>query len=189
MPTRILTRDELLERLMGSFRDSGYDGASIAELSAITGLGKSSLYHHFPGGKADMAQHVLEHLEATLETQLFEPLRSQASPQAKLSGMLDALSAFYDEGRRACLLERLCASVDRSNFRRPLARTFERWIGAIEALARDAGLSEVLARRRAEDMVVRIEGALVVSAGTGDTGVFIRTIADLRASLLTGSKG
>lgn len=189
MPAPILTKEEILERLMGSFRDSGFDGASLAELSAATGLGKSSLYHHFPGGKGDMARQVLEHLEATLETQMFEPLRSEASPQAKLSAMLDALSQFYEGGRRACLLERLCASVDRSSFRRPLARTFEGWIGAVEALGREAGLPESVARRRAEDLVVRIEGALVVCAGTGDTEVFTRTVADLRASLLASASG
>jgi len=183
MPAPSLTKEEILERLLSSFRDRGYEGASLAELSAVTGLGKSSLYHYFPGGKADMAREVLGHLEVRLEAQLFEPLRLGASPQSKLSAMLDGLSDFYDNGRRACLLERLSASVDRKSFLRPLARTFERWISAVEELARDAGLPKALSRRRAEDMVVRIEGALVVSAGTGDTGVFTRTIAELRSSL------
>jgi hypothetical protein len=32
--------------------------------------------------------------------------------------------------------------------------------------------------------VVRIEGALIVCAGTGDCSVFARTIKDLRSSLL-----
>jgi len=189
MPAPILTKGEILGRLMSSFRKNGYDGASLAELSAITGLGKSSLYHYFPGGKADMARQVLEHLEGLLETQLFEPLRSDATPQERLSAMLDVLSNFYDHGRSACLLERLCASVDRSSFGRPLARTFGKWIGAVEALARESGLPEALARQRAEDLVVRIEGALVVSAGTGDTEVFTRTIDNLRPALLDGPQG
>jgi hypothetical protein len=33
-------------------------------------------------------------------------------------------------------------------------------------------------------MVVRIEGALVVCAGTGDTSVFVRAIRDLRETVL-----
>jgi hypothetical protein len=41
-----------------------------------------------------------------------------------------------------------------------------------------------VARNRAEDLVVRIEGALVVCAGTGDTSVFARTIHDLREGVL-----
>jgi AcrR family transcriptional regulator len=189
MPAPLLTKDEVLDRLMRTFRENGYDGASLAELSAATGLGKSSLYHHFPGGKVDMAQQVLAHFEAALEHALFEPLRSDAAPEKKLGAMLDTLSAFYDGGRQACLLERLCASVDRRTFRRPLASAFAKWIDAVEDLGRQAGIPKALARTRAEDLVVRIEGALIVCAGTGDTKVFERTIAQLRASVLAPRGG
>ena len=130
-----------------------------------------------------MARRVLEYLEAELERSLFEPLRSDESPERKLTAMLDTLSEFYGEGRKACLLERLCASVDGSSFRRPLAKVFEKWIGVVEALALEAGLPRALARSRAEDLVVRIEGALVVCAGTGNPKIFTRTIDDLRRSL------
>lgn len=41
-----------------------------------------------------------------------------------------------------------------------------------------------MARVRAEDLLVRDEGALVVAAGTGEARVFRRTLADLKASLL-----
>ena len=184
MPAPILTKEEVLGRLMSAFREKGFDGASLAELSAATGLGKSSLYHHFPGGKVEMAQQTLEYLEAALEQSLFEPMRTDEPPEKKLSTMLDTLSAFYGEGRKACLLERLCASVDQRAFRRPLARLFERWIDVVEELARDAGLPRARARARAEDLVVRIEGALVVCAGTGDMTIFTRTIDGLRSSFL-----
>lgn len=184
MPAPLLAREEVLERLLATFRDQGYDGASLAGLSAATGLGKSSLYHHFPGGKEDMARQVLGHLDQQLTASLFEPLRSRQSPSRKLSAMLATLDAFYEGGARACLLERLGASVDRSSFRRPLAHAFAAWIEAVEALCLEAGLPAAVARARAEDLVVRVEGALVVVAGTGDRGVFARTLKDLRASLL-----
>jgi hypothetical protein len=98
--------------------------------------------------------------------------------------MLDAIDAFYAGGRKACLLERLCASIDRTRFRRPLRRAFAAWMEAVEAICLEAGLPTAVARARAEDFVVRIEGALIVSTGTDDYGVFARTIKDLRASVL-----
>ncbi len=88
---------------------------------------------------------------------------------------------------RECLLERLCASVDRARFRRPLTHAFTAWIEAVERLCIEAGLPKVLARRRAEDLVVRIEGALVFCAGTGDSRVFESKLEDLRGSLLAAS--
>ena len=183
MPAPLLSKDEVLDRLLSTFRDKGYEGASLAELSAATGLVKASLYHYFPGGKQDMAEQVMAHLERQLVAAIYEPLRSTQSPAKKLGAMLDAIDAFYDGGKKACLYERLCASVDRAQFQRPLRRAFATWMDAVEALCVEAGLTKSVARARAEDFVVRIEGALIVSAGTGDHAVFGRTLKDLRSSL------
>src|SRR5262245_49612060 len=131
-----------------------------------------------------MAIQVLARLEDQLERALFEPMRSTGSPKQKLDRMLDGLDQFYERGKKACLLERLSASVDSTRFRRPLGRAFANWIEAVETLGVEAGLPRSIARHRAEDLVVRVEGALVVCAGTGNTGVFGRTIRDLRDSVL-----
>ncbi len=169
---------------MNLFRDKGYDGASIADISESTGLGKSSLYHHFPRGKEEMALAVLGHLEEQLQQALFDPMRSDGTPRQKLDRMLDTVDGFYEGGAKACLLERLCSSVDAKRFRRPLGRAFSTWIDAVESLGVESGLPRELARARGEDLVVRIEGALVVCAGTNDTSVFARAIRDLRESTL-----
>ena len=55
---------------------------------------------------------------------------------------------------------------------------------AVESLCIEAGLSKSVSRARAEDFVVRVEGALIVCAGTNDYGVFGRTLKDLRRSVL-----
>src|SRR2546423_8572951 len=116
MPAPILSKDDVLDRLMDAFREKGYEGASLAELSAATGLNKSSLYHYFPGGKQDMAAQVMAHLDRQL-TAVYEPLQSAKPPKQKLGAMLDALVAFYEGGRKSCLLYRLCGSSDRAQFR------------------------------------------------------------------------
>ena len=176
----MIKQPDLLSRLMDLFREKGFDGASLSDISESTGLGKSSLYHHFPNGKEEMGLKVLAHLEEQLEAALFGPMQSADKPKKKLDRMLDVIDGFYESGEKACLLERLCASADARSFRRPLSRVFNRWMDAVEALGVEAGLPRAVARRRAEDMVVRIEGALVVCAGTGDTSVFVRAIRDLR---------
>src|SRR5688572_28235087 len=156
MPAPLLAKEEVLDRLLSTFRDRGYEGASLAELSAATGLVKASLYHYFPGGKRDMAEQVMAHLEAQLSASVFAPLQSTQAPAKKLGAMLDAIDAFYEGGKKACLYERMCASVDSAQFQRPLRRAFASWIDAVEALCVEAGLSKGLARARAEDFVVRI---------------------------------
>ena len=84
MPAPSLSREQVLYCLLDTFRTSGYDCASLSELSESTGLGRSSLYHYFPGGKQDMAKQVLAHLEAGLRDELFGPLDQPGSPKSKL---------------------------------------------------------------------------------------------------------
>lgn len=184
MPAAILSREEILGRLADTFRRRGYDGASLSHLAKATGLGKSSLYHYFPGGKEEMATGVLTALGEQLEVALFGPLEGPGAPARKLGRMLEVLDAFYDGGRKACLLERLSASADRAPFERPLRAVFQRWIHAIAELCIQAGIPAAAARTRAEDAVVRIEGALVLSAGTGDHRPFGRALSAIRVSLL-----
>lgn len=184
MASNALSKSQLLDRLADTFRRLGYDGASIADIAAATGLGKSSLYHHFPGGKEQMAAEVLAHLAESLEQALFAPLQTPGDPKVKLAEMLSVIDTFYDGGRRACLLERMAASADRIHFQRPLRSIFERWSASIVVLGREAGLTQKVAEMRAEDAIVRIEGALVLCAGTGDVGPFARALTAIRGSLL-----
>ena len=59
--------------------------------------------HYFPGGKEDMAEQVLAHLDRQLAANLFEPLRSARTPARKLGAMLDTIDAFDEVvGRPVC---------------------------------------------------------------------------------------
>src|SRR5215207_285283 len=123
MPAPLATRTEVLDRIMESFRKDGYDGASLETISKRVGLGKSSLYHHFPGGKEEMAHAVLAHLNDRL-SETFEVVKAEPNPKKKLDLLLKAIDALYDGGQKACLLARLGASVDRGRFAAPLKATF-----------------------------------------------------------------
>ena len=184
MPAALMPKDEVLARLLDTFRDLGYEGASLSELSAATGLTRSSLYHYFPGGKEQMGEEVLAHLDRELAESVYKPLRSSETPARKLAAMIDAIDAFYEGGRKACLLERLCTAAERGRFKRPLRQAFTAWMQGVATLCLEAGLTSSVARARAEDFVVRVEGALVVCAGTQDYGVFARTLKDLRRWVL-----
>jgi AcrR family transcriptional regulator len=184
MPAALMSKEEVLSRLMGTFREQGFEGASLADLSQATGLGRSSLYHYFPGGKDEMVTSVLAHLDSILEKALYAPLVTKASPKKKLDAMLAVVGEFYEGGTKACLLERLCASAGRPVIGQPLRRSFGVWLTAFETLGVDAGIARALARSRAEDALARIEGALVVVAGTGKIDVFARALDDVRRTFL-----
>lgn len=56
----LATRDRLIQTMSSLLRSKGYGGFGVSEVLSLTSLPKGSLYHHFPGGKAELAR------EATL---------------------------------------------------------------------------------------------------------------------------
>ncbi len=184
MPPALISREEVVARVMAVVRREGYDGASLAELSKATGLGRSSLYHYFPDGKDDMVAAVLDHLEATLEADVFAPLRGPGSPAARLKRMIVALGVLYGEGRDSCLLAALGVGQSAKPFHPRVRKIFRAWIDAIATPLRDSGLPRALAQERAEDALVRIEGAVVLARSLGQPAIFGRTLKALPDSLL-----
>src|ERR1700749_1985402 len=75
---------EIVGRLFVVFQDRGYEGASLADLSQATGLGKSSLYHHFPRGKEQMAEAVLEQGRTFIQTAVADVARSRQPLKARI---------------------------------------------------------------------------------------------------------
>jgi AcrR family transcriptional regulator len=184
MPAALLPRDEVVARIQDVFRDRGFDGASLAEISNATGLGKSSLYHYFPGGKDEMAVAVLERIDAWMNAKALGALRSAGTPQARLRSMLRIIDEFYVGGRNACVLGNLVIGGSREKFQDDLAAAFGGWIAALRALAVEAGVRGPEAQQRAEDAVVRIEGALIVAGGLGDPAPFKRALRNIERDLL-----
>jgi AcrR family transcriptional regulator len=151
MPAALLSRDDVVARIQEVFRDRGFDGASLTEISTATGLGKSSLYHYFPGGKDEMAVAVLERIDAWMNAHALAALRGTGTPKARLRAMLHVLDAFYVGGRNACVLGNLVIGGSRAKFQAYLASAFGGWIAALRALAIESGVprdGSAAARRR-----------------------------------------
>lgn len=184
VPAPLLSRDDVVARLFTVIRHQGYDGASLSILSEATGLGKSSLYHYFPNGKDDMVGAALEHLAAMMEATVFAPLRTAGAPRARLQAMTRTLDTFYRGGRESCLLAALGFGDASGRFRPRVSRMFDQWIASIAHVLRDAGLATATARSRAEEALIRIEGALVLARSLGKPALFARTLKSLPDDLL-----
>ncbi|MBK6496172.1 MAG: TetR/AcrR family transcriptional regulator [Gemmatimonadetes bacterium] len=184
MPPAVLSRDEVVARVMAVVRRQGYDGASLSELSKATGLGKSSLYHYFPDGKDDMVGAVVSHLDASLEAAVFAPLREPGQPAARLRAMNEVLEGFYHGGREACVLAILGVGDASRRFHPQVKKIFRSWIDAIASALRDDGLPRHVAQARAEDAVARIEGALVLARSLDEPAIFGRALQSLPDELL-----
>ncbi|APH54117.1 Transcriptional regulator, TetR family [Granulibacter bethesdensis] len=167
------------------FREHGYEGASLSLITARTGLGKSSLYHLFPGGKQDMAEEVLADVTRWFEEEVFRPLREQADTKAALTAMIEACIAYFRGGGRVCLVGAWALSDTRDRFRTQIMTYFSAWRDALADALMRGGMAEHIARKRAEEMVALIQGALVAARALDDATLFPRMLRDLSASLVS----
>jgi TetR/AcrR family transcriptional regulator, lmrAB and yxaGH operons repressor len=183
---RLVHEDDLLPRLAKVFSETGYEGASLSLLAKATGLQKASLYHRFPGGKKQMAEEVLATTGVWLDENILKPLKAPGTPADRLAIVASNLDGFYHGGARACLLNMLSSPrIEDGPFAPAIRAAFEAMIAAFAGLAVETGANPGTARDRAQRAVMLLQGALVLSRGTGSTAPFRSFLAALPAELLS----
>ena len=176
-------RADLLPALGEVFREHGYEGATLAIIGARTKCGKGSLYHFFPGGKAEMASAVLDEIDFWFETHVFRPLREDPDPRRALVGTLDATEIYFRSGRRVCLVGVFALDDTRDRFAFEVKDYFARWTAAMtEAIVR-AGVARAEAADLSEEALAAIQGGLVMARALDDPCIFQRVIARLKTRL------
>lgn len=175
-------RAALVPVLAEVFRAHGFEGASLARITEGTGLGKGSLYHYFPGGKEEMAQAVLAHIDHWFEVHVFAPLREDAPEQA-LAHMFDECAHYFRSGQRVCIVGVFALSSTRDRFALAVKHYFVAWASALNDALLRAGHETLAAAELAEDTVGAIQGALVLARAVDDAQVFMRTLQRLHCRM------
>ena len=93
LPNKQPSRDKILDVAEALFARRGFAGVGLSEVAEGTGLGKSSLFHHFRS-KAQLYAAVIGRILARIETTLLRALAGGGDPMARLDRLMDA---FIDE--------------------------------------------------------------------------------------------
>lgn len=178
-----MSKEAFLPILFDLFRQYGYDGVSLSRISQVTQLSRASLYHHFPGGKAEMLDMALGYSERWFEQNVVKTLQTNGSATEKMQAMCDCLSRRYEGGAQPCLLATLTTGTQYPQVQEIVGKRIERFVSAIALLLVDAGMVEQDAQQRAEDAMIILQGAIVLSRALGNTSIFERAIAALPQKL------
>jgi TetR/AcrR family transcriptional repressor of lmrAB and yxaGH operons len=183
MPRLKLARAEIIARLIDAFRSHGFDGTSIAQISADTGLGRASLYHHFPDGKEQMLLTAVHHEHKRLEGSIIDLLRGDDPPRERLAAWAGALAAEHGDGR-VSLLAALTCSGALPSAREVLQRGVTAQRTALVAVLVEDGIPPAIAEGRARAAGERLQGALLMAQLDGEAGSLLSFIGRLPADLL-----
>lgn len=179
MVRKIAERGDAIPALAEIFREHGFAGASLSEITKRTGLGKGSLYHFFPNGKEEMAQAVLDDVAGWFETNVFMPLRESEDPATGIDHMFKAVIRFFHSGRRVCLVGTFALDDTRDRFASEIQSYFAAWTRVLAAALKRMGFGTRAARETAEEVVAGIQGALVLARAHDDFALFTRAMKRL----------
>jgi TetR/AcrR family transcriptional regulator, lmrAB and yxaGH operons repressor len=178
-----LERSDAVPMIAEVFREHGYAGTSLSIITTRTGIGKGSLYHFFPGGKAEMAEAVLAHISGWFEDRIFTPLAAASEPIAGIHAMFDGVDQYFQSGNRVCLVGLMALDASRDEFSARIFGYFSRWQMVLKSALVRAGLFEADANQRSNDILAGIQGGLVLARALNAPEIFAATIATLRSSL------
>lgn len=157
----------LVEAATALFRQRGYEGVGVAELLALSGAPRGSLYFHFPGGKEQIAVDAMRRASAAV----IEGIRKRAAETATIEDYIETacrgwaetlLSSDYAKG---CLIALLGLEAGSTSpvLKAVAAEAFESWEVELADMAEAKGLSQPQARRFATAFIGAVEGAIILA--------------------------
>ncbi|MEU1994194.1 TetR/AcrR family transcriptional regulator [Nocardia gamkensis] len=159
-----------------SLRRRGLAGMSFTEVLADSGAARGAIYHHFPGGKAQLVTEAA----ALHGQQVAERLAdvSGASPRAVVEAFLNFVRPVIQESARGCgcAIAAVTVSVDddHGELLRTAATTFASWSDQLTVALTDAGMPEADAKDLALLLIALLEGAQVLCRADSSTAAFER---------------
>ena len=161
------TRESILTAAAELMRHRGYAAVGMKDIVAASGAPIGSLYHHFPGGKVQIAREAL--LNAAIAYGLLIP--TLVDPHTDLGEALEFVFAQAAEDMAATEFANLCpvASVaaeiadNVEELRQACASAFDGWLDGGTAYFTARGLPPAMARDVTVALVGALEGGFVLA--------------------------
>jgi len=90
----VKNRELLLETAQRLFSENGVDAVTMSDVATAAGVGKGTLYRHFPNGKADLCQLLIDQDQRDLQNRTLARLREYGDPLLDLEWFLYEVAAF-----------------------------------------------------------------------------------------------
>lgn len=175
------SRNRMIQSAALLFRENGYSGTGFRDVIEHSGAPRGSIYHHFPGGKEQLAAETLAWAAAVMERRI-APAAQNGDPIATLTVFVDSWREVLEDSnfRAGCPLVAVAAEADAGSAAiDAAAAAFTRWQDLIARTLLDAGVSRTDARRLATTVVAAIEGAILLCRVRRD----IRPLRDVHRAL------
>lgn len=160
-------RATILAAAAGLFRRHGYSGTGLAEILAASGSPKGSLYHHFPGGKAEIGAAAVGFAGDLVTASLEQLAAVHASPEDLLRAYAQQLAGWMAQSdwRAGCPISTVLLETapDEPAITDAGAKAFADWTAVFVRALTFHGVEPSRALTLARLAISAIEGALILA--------------------------
>jgi TetR/AcrR family transcriptional regulator, transcriptional repressor for nem operon len=132
-------RSRLLQAGLALVHARGFAASGVKDITDAAGVPKGSFYAYFPSKEA-LAEAILEHYWADIQTRLLPILDGEGSPQERITHFFHALADDHEAGDflLGCLIGQMSLELSTSSdrVRAELLRILDRWDEALTACVR-----------------------------------------------------
>ncbi len=175
------TAEQMVRGAAALLATVGLQGASMRGVVDATGAPRGSIYHHFPGGKAELVTRAVELVGDTV-VGVIEGLRggSPVEVVSGLAGMWRTALLGSDLGS-GCAVAAVTIAADGElpALTALTGEIFLRWQGSLASAFEEGGLGPPAAGALAATVVAAFEGALILARAQRDIEPFDRVTAGL----------
>ena len=153
-------RERMVRSAVYLFRERGYTRTAFSDVIAHSGAPRGSIYHHFPGGKTQLAEEAVRYAGQLLDAGVRAATRDDDP--------VGAVRAFLAWWRRVLVKSDFTAGCPvvavtvESQLADAAADAFRRWRDALAAGLASAGATPARAARLATLTVAAVEGATIM---------------------------
>jgi AcrR family transcriptional regulator len=180
-------RERMIRSAAVLFRERGVEGTSFSDVLEHSGAPRGSIYHHFPGGKAQLAEEATRYAGEYIATGLAAALAGD-DPVAAIRGFTTVWRGILRESDLDAGCPILAASLEGN--RSPGARdaagaAFERWQALCAEAFERHGVEPERARSLATLAIAAIEGGVVLARAQRSIAPLERVADELEALVST----
>jgi AcrR family transcriptional regulator len=166
------------------FRERGYAATSFGDVLARSGAPRGSIYHHFPGGKEELAAEALRRYTATTVRALTAAVERGSAVDAVrafVTASRDALVA--SDYRQTCPIAGVALDLVPADgaLAGHVSEAFDRWREVLAGALRRDGVPAARARSVAAFVVAAAEGALLLGRADRSPAPVDAVVAELVA--------
>jgi len=162
---RVNARDAMIDSAIVLFRERGVAATSLRDVVEHAGAPRGSIYHHFPGGKAQLAEEATRRAGDFIGVVL-DRLTEDADPERAVQRFVDywrsALTS-SDFGDGCPVAAAAVSGAETESARDAAGRAFTSWERSLADALRRRGVPAERAESLAGLTVSAVEGAIIVA--------------------------